>query len=54
MVGGGSFGNDMDWIVDSMEIAIDIAIDKFRNTPLDVNIVSYGSHNTKLNKLLND
>lgn len=37
LVGGGAFGNPKKWILD----AIDKALQKFRNTPLDVYIVSY-------------
>ena len=38
LVGGGAFGNEMNWIID----AIEKALIKFKNTPLDVKIVSYG------------
>lgn len=40
-LGGGAFGNESSWIVDSMNIAFR----KFRNTPLDVRIVNYDSPN---------
>jgi hypothetical protein len=39
LVGGGAFGNRIDWIID----AIGKSIYKFSNTPLDVKIVSFGS-----------
>lgn len=39
LVGGGAFGNEMNWIIDSIEKAFI----KFQNTPLDVKIVSYDS-----------
>ncbi|WP_036154647.1 hypothetical protein [Maribacter forsetii] len=41
LVGGGAFGNDLDWILDSLFKALE----KFKNSPLDVTIVSYGSSN---------
>lgn len=41
LVGGGAFGNEEHWIVESMQKAIR----KFKNTPLDVKIVSYGQSN---------
>ena len=41
LVGGGAFGNARSWIFDSMKQAID----KFKNTPLDLRIVSYGGSN---------
>ena len=37
LVGGGAFGNEFSWIFD----AIEKALVKFKNTPLDVAIVSY-------------
>lgn len=41
LVGGGAFGNELKWIFDSIEKAIV----KFRNTPLDLRIVSYQKSN---------
>lgn len=38
LVGGGAFGNELSWIFS----AIKHAVEKFRHTPLDVKIVSYG------------
>ncbi|MBL3656913.1 hypothetical protein [Fulvivirga sediminis] len=37
LVGGGAFGNDSGWILDSLRLALS----KFKNTSLDVKIVSY-------------
>lgn len=48
-VGGGAFGNKPDWILES----IFKAIHKFKNTPLDVGIVSYRNSNPKLRELIN-
>ncbi|MGZ2371717.1 hypothetical protein ACXR6G_18205 [Ancylomarina sp. YFZ004] len=48
LVGGGAFGNEMEWITD----AITNAINKFFNTPLDVRIVSYGSSNRMVRELM--
>ena len=44
LVGGGIFGNDVSWILD----AIRISVEKFRNVPLDVRIVSYGKSDPKV------
>lgn len=41
LVGGGVFGNDVDWITD----AIFKAISKFKRRPLDIGIISYGASN---------
>ncbi len=38
LLGGGAFGNDTQWIMD----ALGIALNCFKNTPLEVGIVSYG------------
>lgn len=46
LVGGGVFGNEQSWIFD----AIEKSILKFRNTPLDVRIVSYGLSNPDVKK----
>ena len=48
LVGGGAFGNRIDWIID----AIRKSIYKFSNTPLDVKIVSYGSSMPSVRGLL--
>ena len=39
LVGGGAFGNERDWITESLLKAIS----KFRDTPIDIGIISYGS-----------
>lgn len=44
LVGGGVFGNEVSWILD----AIRISVEKFRNVPLDVRIVSYGKSDPKV------
>lgn len=48
LVGGGAFGNDMDWIMASIQSAIE----KFKKTPLDIKFVSYGSSNPLLKEIL--
>ena len=48
LVGGGVFGNKIEWIFD----AISKAISKFSKTPLDVKIVSYGSSNSQVHNFL--
>ncbi|MEH0153068.1 hypothetical protein V6R21_02920 [Limibacter armeniacum] len=48
LVGGGAFGNEIDWITESLFIALK----KFRNTPLDVYVVSYGSSNIHIADLI--
>jgi len=49
LVGGGAFGNEPDWILESMFDAIN----KFKNSPLDVRIVSYRNSNPKVQELIN-
>mgnify|MGYP005989902369 CR=1 FL=1 len=49
LVGGGAFGNELDWILDSIEMAIK----KFKSFPLDVKIVSYERSNNKVQNLIN-
>lgn len=46
LVGGGVFGNNIDWILDS----INKACFKFNQTPLNVMIVSYGCSNRNVRK----
>ncbi|TDT45345.1 hypothetical protein CLV90_2432 [Maribacter spongiicola] len=41
LVGGGAFGNDLDWILESLFKSLE----KFKHIPLEVNIVSYGRSN---------
>jgi hypothetical protein len=48
LVGGGAFGNKIEWIVD----AIRMSVLKFSNTPLDVKIVSYGVSNPHVSELI--
>lgn len=48
LVGGGVFGNKLDWIKD----AIQKSLVKFKHVPLDVRIVSYGSPNPALNSII--
>lgn len=50
LVGGGAFGNEFEWIFESLEKAIR----KFENTALDIVIVSYGSSNSRVRKLINE
>lgn len=49
LVGGGVFGNQIDWITDS----IFVALQRFLHTPLEVSIVSYGSSKGEVRKLMN-
>jgi len=44
LVGGGAFGNEEYWILESLQKSIR----KFQNTPLEVKIVSYGQSNEQL------
>ena len=48
LVGGGVFGNKTEWILD----AIKKSVQKFRNTDLDVRIVSYGQSNVMVRKMI--
>jgi hypothetical protein len=50
LVGGGVFGNDLNWILDS----ISKALQKFKNTPLDVKIVSYQQSNEIVRQMIYD
>ncbi|MEP0266400.1 hypothetical protein [Dokdonia sp.] len=50
LVGGGAFGNEMDWIIESLHKAIL----KFKHTPLDVRIVSYGSSKFAVQELIKE
>lgn len=50
LVGGGAFGNEEYWILESMQKAIR----KFKNVPLDIRIVSYGNSNPNLIKCINE
>ncbi|RLC45544.1 MAG: hypothetical protein DRH57_07810 [Candidatus Cloacimonadota bacterium] len=48
LVGGGAFGNKMEWIIN----AIMNSLNKFRNTPLDVRVVSYGGSKWEVSELV--
>lgn len=50
LVGGGAFGNEEYWILESMQKAIR----KFITVPLDIRIVSYGHSNLNLVKAINE
>lgn len=50
LVGGGAFGNEDYWILESMQKAIE----KFKNVPLNVKIVSYGQPNSNLKEYFED
>jgi hypothetical protein len=47
LVGGGAFGNDERWIIE----AINKTINKYKNYPLDVRIVSYGKSKESVKKI---
>lgn len=48
LVGGGAFGNEIEWILESL-IKV---IKKFKNFPLDVKVVSYDISNALLQKVI--
>ena len=48
LVGGGAFGNHIDWILESLVKTIE----KFKNAPLEVKIVSYSSSNAFLKEAI--
>lgn len=48
LVGGGAFGNEVEWIIQAIKHTIHL----FRNTPLEVKIVSYGHSNRAVQGLL--
>ncbi len=48
LLGGGAFGNELHWITDALQKALT----KFNNTPLEVKIVSYGKSEKALQGLL--
>lgn len=50
LIGGGAFGNEEHWILDSLQKTIR----KFKNVPLDIKIVSYGRSNPNLVKCINE
>ena len=48
MVGGGVFGNELPWILESLAQAVT----KFSNTPLDIRVISYGKSSPGLVNLV--
>ena len=48
LLGGGAFGNEIDWIIDSIARALRL----YQNIDLDVAIVSYGSSKPSVQKLI--
>ena len=48
LVGGGAFGNEIDWIMDALRTSLL----KFKDMPLDINIVSYNSSSPKIQELI--
>ena len=50
LVGGGAFGNENCWIKKAL---LEVLI-KFKNTPLDVKIVSFGSSNSLVSEIINE
>lgn len=48
LVGGGAFGNETAWVMEALEKSFQ----KFRNTPLDVKIVSFRRSNPHVQQLL--
>ena len=49
LLGGGAFGNEIDWIIGGIQRALNL----FKHVDLDVVIVSYGSSNDHVQKLVN-
>lgn len=50
LVGGGAFGNEPEWILESLLLTIR----KFKSVPLDVAIVSYGNSNKRVMELIEE
>jgi hypothetical protein len=50
LLGGGAFGNEIDWILGGIRRALNL----YKHVDLDVAIVSYGSSKPELQKLLNE
>jgi hypothetical protein len=50
LVGGGAFGNEESWILESLEKVIH----PFKDVPLDVRMVSYGKSNSRLLSWMNE
>jgi hypothetical protein len=49
LVGGGAFGNETPWIIDGIQRALNL----YKHADLDVAIVSYGSSNQYIQRLVN-
>ena len=49
LIGGGAFGNEPAWILDSLQRALDL----YQQAALDVAVVSYGSSNPSIQELVN-
>lgn len=52
LLGGGVFGNPVEWIVDAIERAVDLHADVALDIALDIAIVSYGRSNPAIARLL--
>lgn len=50
LVGGGAFGNEMNWIMDALQKSLK----QFKDIPLDIKIVSYGHSNTSVQSLIHN
>lgn len=50
LVGGGAFGNEQHWILESLKIAIS----KFKNVPLDVRMVSFSNSNLAFKDMISE
>ncbi len=49
LVGGGAFGNELNWIFN----AVEKSINKFKNIPIDVKIVTYDQSDQKVKEFVN-
>ena len=49
LLGGGPFGNDIDWILAGIQRALNL----YKHVDLDVAIVTYGSSNPYVQQLVN-
>jgi len=50
LIGGGAFGNEMEWILDAIRSALNL----YKQADLDVGIVSYGGSNPSVKKLVKE
>ena len=48
LVGGGAFGNEIDWILESLEKVLE----QFKEVALDVRMVSYGGSDVRISRLV--